>query len=960
MCCENGVRGRDGALLPFLAGLAITFVCGAGSLSAWATCPIVKLAACEWSDEYSYGVIAVDGDLALVGAPLDGMNGPATGSASVYRFDGAAWELEARLFPSDPVEGDEFGYAVAVHGDLAVVGAWRKDAPDESTGAAYVFEYDGSAWIQQQKLTPADPDVDGFFGYSVDVSADCIAVGARGQEWTGAVYIFRLDGAQWVQESKLNASDAVGGEWFGCAVALAGEALVIGAEKHDGLGVRAGAAYIFRFDTGSDQWVEEARLLASDGEAEALFGDCVAMRDDLVLIGAPRATAGGPSAGAAYVFEYDGASWTETAQLLASDRELDDNFGTAVALGADTALVGAIFDDDQAEDAGSLYLFHYDGSMWGEETKLLSPDAETYDRFGRDIGLEGAQAFGGSKGGEGGAVYVLTWSEFPGEDCNVNGVPDSCDIRFSTSEDCNINEVPDECDINDGTSDDCNGNARPDECDISDGTSPDDNGNDRPDECDGWCEIAEFYAGAEALDDDFGVAVALRDDVAAVGAHLDDDNGEDAGAVLSYRYDPFTMAWSEEAVLLASDGMPGDRFGCSIAMSGDVIAIGAQEADLPGAADVGAVYVFRYAGGVWVEEAKITAGDADDDDRFGYSVAIEGDVLIVGAPRDDNTAGDNAGAVYVLRLEGEEWTEQVKLTDPDGEDGDQFGYSVALSGDVLLVGVIFDKESGYDAGAVIAYRDTGSTWEKESTLLASDGGSDHRFGVSVALDGDIAVVGATGHDGGAQEAGAAYIFRSAADTTEWVEEARLEPSEPQSGSEFGRAVAVENGCALVGAYHYWAAARRSGAAFVYRHDGASWVETTMLVSQHSGAFEHFGWALTLDGGRVLVGAPGDGEPGGHPESAWIFAGLHGFDCNENGVSDACDIFSGTSDDLNANGVPDECECLADITGDGIVNEEDLERLLQDWGGPGDADINYDGIVNVRDLLALLAAWGECP
>jgi uncharacterized repeat protein (TIGR01451 family) len=202
-----------------------------------------------------------------------------------------------------------------------------------------------------------------------------------------------------------------------------------------------------------------------------------------------------------------------------------------------------------------------------------------------------------------------------------------------------------------------------------------------------------------------------------------------------------------------------DRFGRSVAIDGDTVVVGAYNADLGDIIGAGAAYVFTLDGSIWTEQQKLSASDKAGGDYFGRSVAIDGDTIVAGAYRAD-PGGSNAGAAYVFTRTGSTWTEQQKLTASDKAENDYFGRSVAISGETVVVGA-YNADLGdiTDAGAAYVFTRTGSTWTEQQTLTASDAAAEDRLGLSVAISGDTVVVGACAADpGGVDRAGAAYVF----------------------------------------------------------------------------------------------------------------------------------------------------------------------------------------------------------
>ncbi|MEW6741251.1 MAG: FG-GAP repeat protein [Planctomycetota bacterium] len=365
--------------------------------------------------------VSLDGDTALIGAeydpvdPVDIEIGP--GSAYIFRYDGTRWVEMQKLTASDGADDDRFGHAVSLEGCWCLIGAHADEiGTSRRQGSAYVFRYDGTQWIEAQKLTASDGTADAGFGYSVALYGAVALVGTRrgvvaGVE-QGAAYVFRFDGTRWVEQQKLTASDGAAWDGFGWSVSLSGSLALIGAPGDDvASAINQGSAYAFRYDgTG---WVEVRKLTASDGKADDFFGDSVSLNDGVALVGRPG-TWPGTDPGAAYVFREKGSQWVEEHTLLASDGEVGDMFGSSVATRGDLALVGALLDDCPSWDQGSAYLFRYDGRGWAQQQKLIASDGgPTDDMFGnsvalsRDLALVGAAADWTGDAHERGAAYVF-------------------------------------------------------------------------------------------------------------------------------------------------------------------------------------------------------------------------------------------------------------------------------------------------------------------------------------------------------------------------------------------------------------------------------------------------------------------------------------------------------------------------------------------------------------------------
>ncbi|MBD3334326.1 MAG: hypothetical protein GF355_02320 [Candidatus Eisenbacteria bacterium] len=434
-----------------------------------------------------------------------------------------------------------------------------------------------------------------------------------------------------------------------------------------------------------------------------------------------------------------------------------------------------------------------------------------------------------------------------------------------------------------------------------------------------------------------------------LAVHGDTEGIGGIGAAYVYRRDG--AVWVLEAELRAPEPDPDDDFGDAVAVSREIVVVGAEATAAPENYQ-GAVHVFRYdpAGAQWEHEAMLTASDGDAGDSFGWSLAVDGDVVLIGA-RDDEVNGESqAGSAYVFRYVGAEWVEEAKLVDPEPEYFDLFGQSVSIDGDVALIGAHSDSSS---VGAAFLYRYDGLQWVFEDELNPPDPGLVEWFGLAVALRGNVAVAGAPQAGG---QNGAVYVFRR--EGCEWSFEAKLIAADPVGPAPFlGAAVSVSRDGALVlaGAPCDRAMGFEAGAAHVFRKTGGVWQETAKLTASDGGSNDQFGSFTSLDRDIALLFAIG---------KAYFFAGFSGTDCNGNGDADSCDIFGGVSEDLNTNGIPDECEAIGDLNGDGVVNVRDLLALLGAWGACDDpcppactGDTNGDCIVNWIDLLTLLSNWG---
>jgi prepilin-type N-terminal cleavage/methylation domain-containing protein len=375
--------------------------------------PAKLLAADGDANDYFGRAVAVDGDTLVVGAPQDDDKYTDSGSVYVFTRTGATWTQQAKLTAPDSAAGDHFGTAVAIDGDTLVVGAYGDDDKGTNSGSVYVFTRTGGTWTQQAKLTAADGAATDRFGYAVAIDGDTVVVGApydddKGAD-SGSAYVFTRTGGTWTQQAKLTAAGGAAGDWFGWAVAVDGDTVVVGAPD-DAKGAKSGSAYVFV--RAGATWTQQAKLLAADGAAGDRFGWAVAVDAGTIVVGALRADDEVRDSGSAYVFVRTGGTWTQQAKLTAADGAAYDRFGYAVAVDGDTVVVGAYGDDDKGTDSGSAYVFTRTGATWTQQGKLTAPDGAAGDWFGEAVAVDADTIVVGAywdddKGADSGSVWVL-------------------------------------------------------------------------------------------------------------------------------------------------------------------------------------------------------------------------------------------------------------------------------------------------------------------------------------------------------------------------------------------------------------------------------------------------------------------------------------------------------------------------------------------------------------------------
>lgn len=395
---------------------------------------VAKLNASDAGDRDQFGhSVALDGDTVVIGTdvPTNGHDDD-PGSAYVFTRSGSTWAEQAKLIASDGEPDNEFGCAVAIDGDTAVIGAQYDDF---GNGSAYVFTRSGGTWTQQAKLQASDRGHTEYFGCSVSIDGDTVVIGAsRGfdDEFNrkGCAYVFTRSGGVWTEQAKLfrEFTPWQHTEEFGWAVSISGDTAVIGTPRA-GTGPRLTTGVVCVFTRSGGVWTQQAELLPSDGAEDDRIGHSVSIDADTIVIGMDLGHGDDDGPGSAYVFTRSGGVWTQQAKLISSDGMAGDSFGRTVSVSGDTAVVGAYTDDDNGDASGSAFLFKRSSGVWTQQVATLLPrDANHSDHFGRSVSIEGETAVIGAPGDgyrnlqSAGSVFVFAFA--PDTDTDGDGLLD--------------------------------------------------------------------------------------------------------------------------------------------------------------------------------------------------------------------------------------------------------------------------------------------------------------------------------------------------------------------------------------------------------------------------------------------------------------------------------------------------------------------------------------------------------
>ena len=367
-------------------------------------------------------------------------------------------------------------------------------------------------------------------------------------------------------------------------------------------------------------------------------------------------------------------------------------------------------------------------------------------------------------------------------------------------------------------------------------------------------ELKKITASGVAAGDNFGRAVSISGNHAIVGAHYNDDAGENSGSAFIFELDTDSGTWTQVAKIRASDAERGDGFGYSVSISDDYAIVGPRSNDDAGTAS-GSAYIFERdnRSGTWSEVAKITASDAAAYDHFGTFVSISGDQAIVGANGNDD-AGEHSGSAYIFERDNSNgtWSQVTKIAASDTAAGDQFGWAVSISGDQAIVGA-----RGSGSAYIFEWDSSKETWSEVAELTASDAAVGDGFGFSVSLSGDHAIVGASRNDDAGENSGSAYIFERDNSSGTWSQVAKLTASDAATNDWFGSAVSISSDHAIVGAQFNDDDGDYSGSAYIFRRDHSlgTWSQVVKVKASDAAAKSWFGKAVSISGENVIVGAP---------------------------------------------------------------------------------------------------------
>jgi hypothetical protein len=696
--------------------------------------------------------------------------GTNAGAAYIYSYDSHGWSQSAKITAIDGGTSDYLGYATSISDDYAIIGAYADDDVTTDTGAAYVYQRNGTVWTQAAKLIASDGAVSDYFGIAVDISDHFLIVGAYRDDHSytdqGSVYIFQNTGNSFPYVAKLLANDPGASDYFGRSVAISGNTAIVGAYLDDDNGSNSGSAYIFVYD--GTNWTQQAKLSASDGDANDYFGFSVGISGDYAIVGAYYDDDCGSDCGAAYIFKRNATVWSEFQKITAPDAFSDDRFGYEVEINNTHAMIGAINTDDQGINSGSAYLYAFNGSSWIFKEKFSSPHESPDDEFGFSVSLSDHHAMIGAlyddtNGANSGSAYIYQLASIPmivdmaSQEISYTTASYDFSITIVNTDGNNVTifAISSDTDIvsNNNISIAASGlntyvavttDGIPLTLDIQLTPNNIENGSTTVSlmvtNAQGITHTNCFtltitppeqkiYPYDNASSDNFGYAVSISGDYLISGMPYDDDLGTNSGS--AYIYKRTAHGWQLMEKLQASDGATDDRFGFSVAISNDYAIVSAHYDDVS-YDNSGAAYIFRRFGNRWYQEAKIYAGVRTENDYFAHAVDMHNNYAIICSIYEDHNYTDQ-GSAYIFEGSGGTWTQVAKLMANDRAASDHFGSSVAIYGDYAIVGARYDDDKGSNSGSAYIFKREGLSWTQETKLTAFDGNTNDYF-ANTAVD----------------------------------------------------------------------------------------------------------------------------------------------------------------------------------------------------------------------------------
>ena len=372
------------------------------------------------SDGYKYDYLgfatSIWNNIALIGAYKHDHYQKDSGAAYIYQFDGTAWQALQKIYASDGARKGYFGSAVSIFDSQIVVGAYNDDTLGKTAGAAYIFEFIDNKWVETAKVNASDGKRNDYFAQSVDIYNNIMVAGAYKSDTygtnSGAAYVFEKKDDSWTETCRLYPYNLQKYDYFGISTAIYENNIIIGAHGDDYRGSASGTAYIF--EKIDNAWEQKEKLIPEGLRSNDYFGFCVDISKKYAVVGAYKTDKIGPNTGAAYVYEKNDGRWINSATLYPWEAKGYDYFGSSVSVSDDYIVVGAYGDKKNGWQSGAGYVFQNINGIWKEICYLTASDGDSNDKFGYSVSISKngqvlVGAYGNdSNGSKSGIAYIYS------------------------------------------------------------------------------------------------------------------------------------------------------------------------------------------------------------------------------------------------------------------------------------------------------------------------------------------------------------------------------------------------------------------------------------------------------------------------------------------------------------------------------------------------------------------------
>jgi len=785
---------------------------------------------------------------------------------SLFFFVGKVDAVQQKVTSFDMESGDNFGKKVAMYGDYAVVTSPNDDDIGSASGSAYVYHWNGDVWEYTQKLVPTGLQTYDYFGSSVAISDEYIAIGATGDDSiskdSGAVYVYSFDNIRkiWSRPIKLTPEDFIddsrfnGGsvftiydfDGFGESVSILDNNLFVGAPTEDSAAINAGAVYRYFFDGSTWKYIQ--KIIAEDASAGNKFGNSLSSNGMYTAIGSKFSDEKGKDSGAAYIFTGNVKKWYQQYKIVPEDGANEDYFGFDVAIYGDFVAVSSNYDDDAGNDSGSVYVFQKNGIQWLQSQKITARDGQFEDFFGTSVDMNGNRLVVGSKGVDDNGLssgsmykYYLVFNVWTQEEKIVAYDGQSGDL-FAT-----------DVAVYDST--------------FLVGAYGDDDGGSNAGSA--YFIYGELFSGEFELYETtissystYGKVVDISGDYAAVADYRN-------AKVYIYHWNGVT--WGISQVLTNNDIV--SSFGSSLDFGGGYLIVGADNKKSDGVYQSGAAYIYKLENGLWVLDQEIHNDLPLVNALCGNAVSISDTYAIMACSgyKYSNISSNIKGTSFVFKHNAGVW-EQVQQIVPelhtmDGvnmQSQSSFGVAVSIKENKLIIGD--DRDNSYlvsnhwKHGSVRIYGLENGLWLEEAFFHNTDlyiSTAESDFGKSVDIEDNVACVGDAYSSGfyNKQHAGKVTCYKYNGLNWDIMQEIALEDSESDSvyDDQFGRSVAIDNGKLVVGAEDRFTGNIETGVIFVYKIGDNDLKYFDSFVASDAHLEDDGGFDVGMSGDRVIFG-----------------------------------------------------------------------------------------------------------